>query len=131
MKIFTRHTPWGHADHVKVIAPGIMHVSTPSHGGLWLSQERTELLRKLFPTFNGYAGLPWLEEDQDWAVDAVVFPQDFDVRSVYYACRTITGLRLNSRPATGSHYMRPIYDWLMSPAGEPARAIADTYTPTE
>jgi hypothetical protein len=29
-------TPWGAADHVETIAPGIRSVSTPSHGGILL-----------------------------------------------------------------------------------------------
>jgi hypothetical protein len=33
-------TPWGVADHVSEIAPGVVEVSTPSHGGFHLNAER-------------------------------------------------------------------------------------------
>ncbi len=32
-----RETPWGTAQQVKAIAPGIAWCSTASHGGYWLS----------------------------------------------------------------------------------------------
>lgn len=33
-------TPWGHADHIEMVAEGVWFVSTPGHGGYRLSPER-------------------------------------------------------------------------------------------
>lgn len=33
-------TPWGSSDYQKQIAKGITRVSTPRHGGFYLSKER-------------------------------------------------------------------------------------------
>ncbi|MBK1666586.1 hypothetical protein CKO28_00830 [Rhodovibrio sodomensis] len=69
-----RQTPWGAAEHVERIARGIWHVSTPSHGGIWLSAERTaalpspELVGRTTPD-----GGSWFEEDVEFAIPALVF----------------------------------------------------------
>src|SRR4051812_49058082 len=75
-------TPWGHPDTVTEIAPGIVSYSTPSHGGIWLSPERIgEMPRPLqeFVPFGGKQSGPgrWFEEDCDWSVVALAFPQFF------------------------------------------------------
>jgi hypothetical protein len=66
-----RETPWGRADHITQIIPGIWHVSTPSHGGIWLSPERQAAV----PDYMRSADA-WYEEDCDWAVPFVVFERD-------------------------------------------------------
>jgi hypothetical protein len=75
-------TPWGHPDTVKEVAVGIVSYSTPSHGGFWLSPERVaempKPLREFVP-FGGPQAGPgrWFEEDCDWSVVALAFPQFF------------------------------------------------------
>ena len=52
------HSPWGVIENSEQLCPGVVHVITPSHGGIWLSRER-------------YAEMPpdqrsvdrWYEED--------------------------------------------------------------------
>lgn len=72
-----KHTPWGHADGIIILADGIASVSTSSHGGIWLSDERWKTLLEKFPMFQSWAGEGWLEEDCDWCVAALAFPEHF------------------------------------------------------
>ena len=44
-------TPWGHPDTVTEIAPGIISYSTPSHGGIWLSDQRVASMPKALREF--------------------------------------------------------------------------------
>ena len=60
-------TPWGTADYVRELAPGIIRVETPSHGGIWLAPDRLEVVH---PDWRAYAaewskgwGDAWFEED--------------------------------------------------------------------
>lgn len=39
-------TPWGVADHVKEIAPGIVSYRTPSHGGYYVSPARVATMHR-------------------------------------------------------------------------------------
>lgn len=70
-------TPWGLADHVREIAPGIVRYDTPSHGGYYVSPERVLTMPKPLREFEPWAGPNWYEEDCDWAVVALAFPQFF------------------------------------------------------
>lgn len=58
-------SPWGRIDLVTVLAEGIVSVSTPSHGGIWLSQERVEQIPEALRTPSPeYSPKPhWWEED--------------------------------------------------------------------
>lgn len=63
----TKQTPWGHADQVKELAPGIYEVSTPSHGGFYLEPDAR---RKVPAPWIAYGaqwshgwGSGWFEED--------------------------------------------------------------------
>ncbi len=72
-------TPWGPPQEVAIIAPGIMWISTASHGGYWLSSVRNKqvpvrLRRKTFMQ-NGRLG--WYEEDEDAAIVESVFSEYF------------------------------------------------------
>lgn len=80
-------TPWGVADFVKVLAPGVVMVGTPSHGGIWLSRERCDAMPRELAgvvTFveSGGPQAPreggrWYEEDCDVALVALAFPELF------------------------------------------------------
>lgn len=63
-----RFTPWGRADHVEMIASGIAVVSTPSHGGVWLSAERNALVPAPLRETSG-----WYEEDCEASIPTWVF----------------------------------------------------------
>jgi hypothetical protein len=87
-------TPWGFPYTVREIAPGIVSYSTPSHGGFWLSDARVASMPKPlreFVPFGGPQSGPgrWFEEDCDWSVVAVAFPQFFKPDEVAAAKRTL------------------------------------------
>jgi len=81
----THTTPWGYADHVREIAPGIIEYSTPSHGGIYLSAELLEAMPSKFRSFTPWAGDGWYEEDCDWAIAVVSFPEIFSTDRVELA----------------------------------------------
>lgn len=58
-------SPWGAVDGVEVLAPDVVFVSTPSHGGAWLSPAaQTRMPAALQPMH----GRTWWEEDCEiWA----------------------------------------------------------------
>lgn len=74
-------TPWGVADYVTARAPGIVAVSTPRHGGVWLSAERVAQLPQWARSFaakwsHGW-GDQWFEEDSCAAVVVAAWPGVF------------------------------------------------------
>lgn len=73
-------TPWGIADHVKDIGLGIKRVDTPSHGGYFVPDE---MLKKMPPaTHKTFAGKGWYEEDCDWCMVVLSFPELFPAINV-------------------------------------------------
>lgn len=80
------YTPWGRSDSEKVLAPGIITVSTPSHGGIHLDKELNQLVPAYMRTQDG-----WYEEDVDWAIVATVFPQAFSEEERAHAKKTLRG----------------------------------------
>lgn len=74
-------TPWGRPDYTREVAPGIVRVDTPSHGGYWLSEQRQAEIPANIVPFTGDRA--WWEEDCDWAVVALMWPDEFcaDVQS--------------------------------------------------
>jgi len=76
-------TPWGPADFATEYAPGLVLYSTPGHGGFhvsaeWLAQ-MPEPYRSAVPFTqrHGRSGPGWYEEDCDWSIVALSFPQFF------------------------------------------------------
>ena len=65
-------TPWGTADWVTHMAPGIVSVSTPGHGGVKLSPERN---RKIPAPLRQASG--WYEEDCEVYIPMMAFPEAF------------------------------------------------------
>lgn len=61
-------TPWGKADQVHELAPGIFVVSTPSHGGIKVSPKMNKQIPEYMRTKGG-----WYEEDCEWSIPFVVF----------------------------------------------------------
>lgn len=87
-------TPWGTADVVELIAPGIEWVCTASHGGYRLSPDRNRQVPTAFRALSfaerGQQG--WYEEDSDWCMVALTFPDLFSAEElacaleIYRAC---------------------------------------------
>ncbi len=66
------HTPWGAAQTQRQLGDGVIQVSTASHGGIHLSPTRNAHVHKAWRDRQG-----WYEEDSDWAVAALTFPNLF------------------------------------------------------
>jgi hypothetical protein len=93
-------TPWGAAQHSKVYAPGITFFSTASHGGFRLTAQRVaqmpDALRAIVPcahehnphSLSGPGAPRWYEEDCDWALVALAFPEHFRMADVLGAVET-------------------------------------------
>lgn len=92
------NTPWGPADTVKEIAPGITLYTTPSHGGFHLSDARVASMPKHLRDFVPFGGVQkgpgrWFEEDCDWCVVALAFPQFFPPDAIEAAMKTLKGYK--------------------------------------
>ncbi len=114
------HTPWGPSQTHDTIAQGLVRVSTASHGGYHVSEDRWQEIERMFPAFKSWAGRGWLEEDCDWALAALTFPDQFDTQAIFNALRTA-----RSRSDT---CITP--DWLTSDHGRNVVEIADGYAAT-
>lgn len=84
-----QHTPWGAAQDQKRIAAGITSYSTASHGGYHLSTEVLAQMPTALAAIRTYAGAGWYEEDCDWAIVALAFPQHFSDYNLYGAVATV------------------------------------------
>jgi len=133
MKIKTRKsTPWGVSDYAREIADGIVCHGTPSHGGIHLSPARQRVVRQLFPRFETFAGGAWYEEDCDWAVVVVAFPDDHDPKSLRGAVRMILGMKgqgNNGEWLTGTSGWPHVAEWLTGTSQ--GREILDRVARTE
>ncbi|MET4493828.1 hypothetical protein [Bradyrhizobium sp. LA7.1] len=78
------NTPWGASQGATLYADGVVCHSTAGHGGFHLSAERN---RRVHPMLRSDGG--WYEEDAEWAVVAISFPQLFTVFERRCAERTI------------------------------------------
>lgn len=78
-------TPWGASQMAVIYADGVIAHSTAGHGGFHLSADRNgkvhPLLRK---------DCPWYEEDSEWAIVALSFPELFTGYERSMAERTIS-----------------------------------------
>ena len=83
-------TPWGIADYIEDIAPGIVLATTPSHGGIWLSTARLDKVPMSWRAarFSGDPNSHWFEEDCDWAMVALTFPAAFTPEHIETARQT-------------------------------------------
>lgn len=81
-------TPWGPSQHQKTIAQGIVSVSTAGHGGFYLSAERYAAMPADLKACARYAGPQWFEEDCEWALVTLAFPECFEERDFYFAVQT-------------------------------------------
>ncbi len=83
--IVPTHSPWGAVQTSRVYAEGIVFVSTASHGGFFLDAERNKAVpaERQAITWNGGQGRAgWYEEDVDWCLVALAYPDHFDAKSV-------------------------------------------------
>jgi hypothetical protein len=84
-------TPWGESESVEYIAPGLLFVSTASHGGYKVAKESLDVFPKevLDATFNAQGWIGWFEEDVDWAWVALYFSASFPDRAIVAALKIL------------------------------------------
>lgn len=70
-------TPWGMSQSARQIAPGIIRYDTASHGGYFVDDDRLAEMPAPLRSFGPWAGKNWYEEDCDWAIVALAFPDFF------------------------------------------------------
>lgn len=83
------YTPWGNSQNSTVLADGITSVDTASHGGYHLDDKANAKVKMLFPDFRPFAGEHWYEEDCDWAIVALAFPELFSDENLRAAINTV------------------------------------------
>ena len=70
-------TKWGAVDMITTLAPGIIFASTPSHGGIWLSQEREQQIPEEIRTIaRAFSPQQWYEEDCDYVIPTLWFTHE-------------------------------------------------------
>jgi len=79
-------TPWGPAQHVNALAPGISFVSTAGHGGAHVDKARRAEMPQVSLAWgatwaNGF-GEGWFEEDCCVLAVVLAFPEAFDPRKI-------------------------------------------------
>lgn len=84
----TVHTPWGTAQHSERYAEGVIFYSTASHGGFHLDEKKLAEMPTALRAIKPYAGEGWYEEDEDWTIVALAFPELFTDWDVHCAVRT-------------------------------------------
>lgn len=118
----TVNTPWGPSQTTKTLATGIISITTAGHGGIYLEPLRQSHVARLFPDFATFAGGPWYEEDEDWAVVALAFPEAFEDEAVYYAVEAATRFR-----HAESHRWDCVESWLATAASGLVRKRANAF----
>lgn len=73
-------TPWGRAQTTQRYARGITQYTTAGHGGFKLSPTRNAQVHKVWRDQQG-----WYEEDCEWAIVALTFPEFFTEKDLDYA----------------------------------------------
>lgn len=68
----TMRTPWGKAQSIYPKAEGIVRVITAGHGGYKLDRKRNAAVHEAWRKAGG-----WYEEDCEWAIVVLTFPQYF------------------------------------------------------
>jgi len=71
---FKSHSPWGEVQHAEQYNADatIVSVSTASHGGIWVAPELNANIHYTIRNNDG-----WYEEDCEWSIVALTFPQIF------------------------------------------------------
>jgi hypothetical protein len=106
------NTPWGQSQEQQQLAPGLVRYDTASHGGYHVTEPALGEMPAALRAIKPFAGAGWYEEDCDWAIVALAFPQYFGSFAVHAAVQTVRGWN----PAATA--------WLDSPEGEKVRKIA-------
>ena len=88
-------SPWGAIDGVTPLGPEAVSVTTPSHGGIWVTPAALARIPEPLRA-TAYSGGGWFEEDCDWCIPYLALalhrfdgPQDRQDRVLAAARRTL------------------------------------------
>ena len=96
------YSAWGTVQTAKELAPGVWDVTTESHGGIILSDERVKALPAWARGIRTYAGLDnHFEEDCDWCIVALAFPDVMEAKQQNH--RAYSVLRCALMTLKGTH----------------------------
>ncbi len=112
-------TPWGPAHTATDYGQGVTFYTTAQHGGFHLSEEALARMAKPLDSLGTFAGPGWYEEDADWSLVAVSFPDLFDDYELFCAARIL----LARRP----RYLEGAEAWLSTPEAKPIIARIDAF----
>lgn len=79
-------SPWGKVEEARYLGSGAWSVSTGRHGGILLDAVRTAAMPGWMQAAS-YTGASAYEEDCDWSLVALRFPELFDGCDIYLALR--------------------------------------------
>lgn len=79
-----KHSPWGIVQDEEIIAEGIVYVSTPSHGGIWVAPSLMGRVQEAMRDYAAYwrGSENWFEEDCAAQCVVVSFPEHFPAEQV-------------------------------------------------
>ncbi|MGY4567060.1 DUF7007 domain-containing protein [Bradyrhizobium sp. USDA 3256] len=95
-------TPWGISQGSTVYAEGVASHSTAGHGGFMLSAERNRIIHHMLRSKCG-----WYEEDAEWAIVAITFPDIFTAFERRCAATTIKDSWPDAWEAISSTILQP------------------------
>jgi hypothetical protein len=99
-------TPWGPSQLATIYAEGIIFHMTAGHGGFHLSAERNACI---LPMLRKSA--PWYEEDAEWAIVALTFPDLFTAYERKCADETIRNSWPSAWEAIHGRELAPGQSW--------------------
>lgn len=119
-------TPWGASQHATTYAAGIVFHSTSGHGGFHLSAARNVIVLEGLRNASG-----WYEEDAEWAIVALTFPEVFTTCERTCADETIRNTWPSAWEQIHGRWLQPgeswtkdktafeqkhVYDWVVTSA---------------
>lgn len=122
-------TPWGSADHVERVCPGVQAVSTSGHGGYAVMPEVVAKWPQALRDFVPFAGPGWYEEDCDWSVVVAAMPEHFGIVKQAAAVKMIRMMttRRMSPPTDHDFKYEPLVRWLASDEAKPLVTRVDEW----
>lgn len=118
-----KHTPWGAPRRSQEIARGLIFFDCPGHGGYWLAKERERARIDRFPWFKTFSGGPWYEENCDWSVVALTFPENFSDDAIRGAVRTVRAYSTRATYRLPSSGWKCVIEWMLGNSPEATAII--------
>ena len=107
-------SPWGMIQTTQELGAGVWSITTASHGGIVLDEDRRVEVAEMFPNFKAWVGDGrYLEEDLDWRIAALAFPECFTKDDCGNAIR---GAEVDHK---SRNYYRIATEWFCSAAAGP------------